>query len=252
MALVRGAPQLLVETNINGSIGYEDKLGRTVGLANMAYLFPAFSPRLLASLVASSTAACTSGVVTVTAAAHGITATTYDGFKFYYPGSPSLVAGWYDGFSRTGTNDLTFLAPASANFTSESVNSGAAFTAEVVFQTLTLPSNTLSVGSCLNARIFRASSSATGTKTTRLKINGTSATTLTNSSTTAIVMSSDLSLIVASSTVGYSHGNQVSTGTTTAVRAPIDTTIAIDVAISGQLDTAGMFLFMLCPKVDIF
>ncbi len=214
--------------------------------------FPGFAPRLIASLVVSSTAACTSGVVTVTATAHGITATTYDGSKFYYPGSPSLAAGWYDGFARTGVNDLTFLAPASPDFGSESVNAGAAFTTEVVFQTITLPANTLSVGSCINARVFTASSTATGSKTTRFRINGTNAVILINSSTSAVVLARDLSIIVATPTKAYSNSNQVATGSTTASTPTIDVSTAMDVAISGQLDTAGMFLFMLCPKLEIF
>lgn len=214
-------------------------------------VFPNFAPRLLASLVSSSTASCTSEVVTVTAAAHGITATIYDGVMFYYPGSPSLAAGWYSNFARTGTDTLTFSAPGIANFTSESVNSGAAFTTEVTFQEITLPPNTLEVGSCLNVRLFRASNNVAGTKTTRFKINAVNATTLTNSSTTSIVMSSDFSIIVTSPTASYSHGNQVATGTTTATRQLIDITTAMVVAVSGQLDTAGMFLFMIVPKLSI-
>jgi hypothetical protein len=225
---------------------------KTIDMAKGLFKFPNFAPRLLASLVANSTAACTSGVVTVTATGHNITATTYDGSTFYYPGSPSLSAGWYNGLSRTGANGLTFLAPDSADFGSESINAGAAFTGEVTFQSVTLPANLLSPGNCLNARIFRASNNAAGTKTTRFKINGTSASTIANTSTTAIVLASDLSIIVASNTASYSNGNQVSTGTTTATRQAIDTAAAMDVAISGQIDTAGIFLFMLCPKLEIF
>jgi len=90
--------------------------------------FPDFAPRLLASLVASSTAECTSGVVTVTATSHGIPASNLDGAEFYFPGSASLAAGWYASFYRSSADVVTFSAPGVPDFTSESVNGGSAFT----------------------------------------------------------------------------------------------------------------------------
>ena len=132
------------------------------------------------------------------------------------------------------------------------MNAGAAFTTEVVFQSVTVPANTLSPGSCLNARVYTASSTAAGVKTTRLKIGGGNAIPLQNSSTTAVVLARDLSIMVATPTKAYSNSNQVSTGSTAATTPIIDISTAMDVAISGQLDTAGMFLFMLCPKLEIF
>lgn len=101
------------------------------GLGSQPFVvkFPGFRKSLLASLVVSSTAARTSDIVTVTATAHGITTgTTYVGFRFFYPGSPSLAAGWYDSIvSIPDANTITFNAPG-ANFGSESVNGGAAYT----------------------------------------------------------------------------------------------------------------------------
>lgn len=85
------------------------------GLGSQPFVvkFPDFRKSLLASLVVSSTAARTSDIVTVTATAHGITTgTTYVGFRFFYPGSPSLAAGWYDSIvSIPDANTITFNAP---------------------------------------------------------------------------------------------------------------------------------------------
>jgi hypothetical protein len=81
---------------------------------------------LLASLAASSTAARSSNVVTVTATAHGVP-NTYNGFRFYYPGSASLAAGWVDNITVVDANTITFPSTGT-NFGSESVNSAAAYT----------------------------------------------------------------------------------------------------------------------------
>jgi hypothetical protein len=101
------------------------------GLGSQPFVvkFPGFRKSLLASLVANSTASRTSDIVTVTATAHGITTgTTYVGFRFFYPGSAGLTAGWYDSIvSIPDANTITFNAPG-ANFGSESVNGGAAYT----------------------------------------------------------------------------------------------------------------------------
>lgn len=115
---------------------------------------------LLASLVAGATAARTSGVVTVTATAHGITTgATYVGYKYFYPGSSSLAAGWYDSIlTIPDANTLTFSA-AGADFGSESVNGGAAYTSATDTISMIIPGNTLRDQSKL--RIHHARSGGT-------------------------------------------------------------------------------------------
>ena len=115
---------------------------------------------LLASLVAGATAARTSGVVTVTATAHGITTgATYVGYKYFYPGSSSLAAGWYDSIlTIPDANTLTFSA-AGADFGSESVNGGAAYTSTTDTISMIIPGNTLRDQSKL--RIHHARSGGT-------------------------------------------------------------------------------------------
>ena len=121
---------------------------------------------LLASLVAGATAARTSGVVTVTATAHGITTgATYVGYRYFYPGSSSLAAGWYDSIlTIPDANTLTFSA-AGADFGSESVNGGAAYTSATDTISMIIPGNTLRDQSKL--RIHHARSG--GTTSTFLK-----------------------------------------------------------------------------------
>jgi len=85
-----------------------------------------FQRCMVASLVASTTAARTSNVVTITATAHGIP-NTYNGFRLYYPGSPGLAAGWVDNITVVDANTITFPS-VGTDFTSQSVNAGAAYT----------------------------------------------------------------------------------------------------------------------------
>lgn len=85
-----------------------------------------FQRCIVASLVTSTTAARTSNVVTITATAHGVP-NTYNGFRFYYPGSAGLAAGWVDNITVVDANTITFPS-VGADFTSQSVNAAAAYT----------------------------------------------------------------------------------------------------------------------------
>ena len=213
--------------------------------------FPGFAPRLLASLVASSTAACTSGVVTVTAVAHAIPASSFEGFSFYFPGSPSLVAGWYSNFARTGVDTLTFSAPLSADFGSESVNSGAAFTSEVTYESIVIPGNTLRVGDRVTIPHFRASNNPAGTKTSRMKIGSNTISQLVNSSTTVLCGASDLSFTVDSSATAVGHNNFNGTLTSTINRFAADIATDLTISLTGQISAAGIYMSMIAPKMRI-
>lgn len=164
------------------AIRYPDKavmLGQTIPFTN-------FTPRMVASLVAGTTAVCTSGVVTVTATAHAITAGGYDGYQIYYPGSPSLAAGFYENLTVVDVNSFTFSAPLSPNFLSESVNGGAAMTTEVTVASVDIPANTFRIGDFVEALLFRRHSTTAGTKLTNLYY-GTSNVGDSSSSSTATV-----------------------------------------------------------------
>lgn len=128
-----------------------------------------FRRSLLASLVANSTATRSNGLVTVTAAGHGIlTGATYAGYRFFYPGSASLAAGWYDSIvSIPDANTLTFTAPG-PDFASESINAAAAYTTATNLPSgLTIPANTLVEDVSLRLSAPVASLNTAATKTIR-------------------------------------------------------------------------------------
>ncbi len=209
------------------------------------------SPRILPSLAASSTAACTSGVVTVTATAHGIPATNFDGYTVYYPGSPSLAAGWYGGMSRTGVDTITFSAPSSADFVSESVNAGAAFVSEVTFDSLVLKPGAIAVGDTIYLPVYRCSNSAASTKTTRVKVGATTMCQNANSSTTAIYGTSTFALMVDTSTSIISAASTEGSMTGTQTRVAVDIASDVTISVTGQVSAASQFLAMIFPKLLI-
>lgn len=135
--------------------------------------FPDFRPSLLASLVASSTASRTNGVVTVTATAHGITTgALYTGFRFFYPGSASLPAGWFDSIlSIPDANTLTFSAPG-PNFSSESINAGAAYTTLTSIVSTTIPGGLLKPFTRITSVLFRSGDLTATTKNLRNVFGG--------------------------------------------------------------------------------
>ncbi|AEI70971.1 hypothetical protein [EBPR podovirus 3] len=129
--------------------------------------FPGFRKSLLASLVTSSTASRTSDVVTIAATAHGVTTgSIYVGFRFFYPGSPSLAAGWYDSITDVQTNTISFNAPG-ANFGSQSVNGAAIYTTLTSIIATTIPANTLRSSSKITSNLFRSGDTTATTKNLR-------------------------------------------------------------------------------------
>ena len=212
--------------------------------------FPGFAPRLLASLVASSTAECTSGVVTVTATSHGIISTVFDGFEFYYPGSANLAAGWYGNFSRTGVNTFTFSAPLAANFSSESINSGSAFTDEITFASITLPPNTMSAGDIVRA-VFACNQDATSNnRTQRFKIGST---TICNNgistSSSSIIMSLAFSVVGQLSQFGAVSREH--SAASSEVYTTEDISNAVTLSVTNQLAAAGCYSAITSLKLEI-
>lgn len=133
--------------------------------------FSGFKRLLLASLAANSTASRSNGLVTVTATSHGVTTgATYQGFRFFYPGSAALTAGWYDSIvTIPDANTITFSAPG-ADFGSQSVNGAAIYTTETTAWTGVLPGNTLITGSEMVHRVFKAATNSANQHTVKMKI----------------------------------------------------------------------------------
>lgn len=125
-----------------------------------------FVRSIVASLVTSTTAARASNVVTITATAHGVP-NTYNGFRFYYPGSPTLAAGWVDNITVVDANTITFPS-IGANFSSESVNAGAAYvTATNISTPFMIPAGMITDSSQGRIIVSVASLNTAATKTLR-------------------------------------------------------------------------------------
>ena len=204
-----------------------------------------FSPtRLLSALVASSTASCTSGVVTVAATAHGISSNAaFTGCEFYYPGSPSLAAGWYPNYARIGVDSISFSAPGVANFASESVNSGNAFVDEVTVASVTIPANILVPSTYVEIPFFRASGSAAGTKTHKLKIGSSAIVTIANTSTSLVMGLSSLGFVVSAPGKAVGHVSQIGTLAGTATPVTFDPSVAQTISITHQVSAATLFIY---------
>src|ERR1035437_4943698 len=130
----------------NGSIQYSP-IRISSGISSSSLSASSINARILPACAASTTVSQSTTAVTVInggagPTAHNIQATTYDGFQVFFPGSPSIAAGWYGGFTRTSTTAYTFNA-ASATVASESVNSGAAYATETTAMSVTIPGGLL-------------------------------------------------------------------------------------------------------------
>ena len=144
------------------------------GLGSQPFVikFPGFRKSLLASLVTSSTAVRASGIVTITATAHGVpTGSTYVGFRFFYPGSAGLAAGWYDSITDVQTNTISFSAPGT-DFGSQSVNGAAAYTTLTSVSAFSIAAGFLRPFSRIAFVYFRSGDTTATTKSIRNMING--------------------------------------------------------------------------------
>lgn len=125
-----------------------------------------FQRCFVASLNTSTTAARASNVVTVTCTAHGVP-NTFNGFRFYYPGSPTLAAGWVDNATIASANTITFPS-IGADFGSESVNAAAAYVAATnIPGGILIPAGMVADTSTLRYIVNNVSLNTAATKTIR-------------------------------------------------------------------------------------
>ncbi len=102
MALVRGTPQFLVETDANGGLGFESRDGRQVGLLSTDGLFAIVGIPFLIMPGDGAASGCqftgTNGAFTLSAAILASVGTSLAGCYAYFSasfGGSSLPAGWY-------------------------------------------------------------------------------------------------------------------------------------------------------------
>jgi hypothetical protein len=207
--------------------------------------FPGFKKCLLASLVTSSTASRTSNIVTITATAHGITTgSTYVGFRFFYPGSPSLAAGWYDSIvSVPDANTITFNAPGT-NFSSESVNAGAAYTtATQVSGAGIIPAGyLLDVTKSVSMAIPMGGGGTAATKTLKMTFNGVAL--LSSTATTACFGCRRSEIYSVSNTQIGAFFSVQNGSSSSAPSVTIDKTTDISVGVQLTISAAADFIVL--------
>ena len=212
--------------------------------------WPAAAGILLGSLVASSTASRTSGVVTVTATAHGITTgSTFVGYRFYYPGSPTLAAGLYDSIlSIPDANTITFSA-AGADFSSESINSGTAWTTTTDLTTMTIKGNLLKDLSRVIIRIGKLGSTGGATKTVTETFGGSQLGVQTATSNSISDTSTGFRCYGTNKQLAFSYSD--GTGGTIYQTLTKDITVDQSLTIRGTISAAGEFLALIGARVEI-
>ena len=211
--------------------------------------FPGFKKCLLASLAASGNQASrTSNIVTIAATAHGIpTGSTYVGFRFFYPGSASLAAGWYDSITDVQTNTISFNAPG-ANFGSENVNGGVAYTTLTTINSLIIPAGTVKPNTRITTNILRSGDTTTVTKTVR---NVFSTRQLGVGTQTTGPQCWHRMSIHCDETGGLAVANNDGAGAISLATGTIDFSVDQTFSISGSLSAASGFLVVYNASVEI-
>jgi len=212
--------------------------------------FPGFKKCMLASLVANSTASRSNGLVTITATAHGITTgATYQGFRFFYPGSASLAAGWYDSIvSIPDVNTLTFSAPG-ADFGSQSINAAAAYTTLTSLCSVVVPGGTIRPYGRLTSNAFRSGDNTATTKNIRNLI-GTSQLGL-SSTTTASQGAYRVSITFDDAGKAYAAAAQDQTGAGTLASGTFDLSLDQTFSLQGSVSAAAGFFTLISAFLEI-
>jgi hypothetical protein len=210
--------------------------------------FPGFKKCLLASLVTSSTASRTSNIVTITATAHGITTgSTYVGFRFFYPGSPSLAAGWYDSIvSVPDANTITFNAPGT-NFSSESVNGAAAYTTLTDVASLIVPAPFMVPGTHMSLTGYHGGDTTSVTKQVRTYLNNLNVHTH-GVTTTAFVRFQGSNVLVEG---GKSYGHSGFDNLSSSTEYLQNVTFGVDGTFSVRASLSAASAFIYIPTIEL-
>ena len=172
------AARNIVTSEVNELTGVIKKIGtdrdalHDIGVPKRI-AFTDFSPSIVASLIAGAAASRTGNVITVTAAAHGIPASTLDGYRFYYPGSANILAGWKTGFSRTGVDTITCIDDVSGSVSSEVVNSGAVWNTATRISGIVIPGGLMGPRGTCEVKATRSGGTTAASKTISYNLAGT-------------------------------------------------------------------------------
>lgn len=234
-----------------------DKLtgGIEISAGGMGFVIPerfgGFSaPSMLASLNTGAAADAVDGVVTVTSTSHGLPTNNslYGGFKFFYPGSASLAAGWYSNYKYLTANTFSFSAPG-ADFASESISATLPYTAQTTVCTTVLPANSMLAGSQLTVSVDCAGTNAATGKSVRASIGSTVFASKTLNAAPAV--SCDFRLTAITSGVQFSTATNVGAGTTTTSAYTKDLTADQLVDVSLILTAANEYAILYGARVAV-
>lgn len=210
--------------------------------------FPGFKRCLLASLVNSSTASRSNGLVTISATSHGITTgATYQGVRFFYPGSPNLAAGWYDSIvSIPDANTLTFSAPG-PDFGSQSINSGTAYTTLTDLASVVLPGYLIVPDTHISVIGYSGGDTTGTSKQIRTYLNNLNVHTHTATSSPFVRFNGSCVLVAGGKSYGHSGFDNVGSATEYFQNAAlgVDTVLTV----KGSLSAASAFLHLPSLKV---
>lgn len=212
--------------------------------------FPGFRKSLLASLAASGNVASrTSNIVTITATAHGVPAgATYVGFRFFYPGSASLAAGWYESITDVTANTISFNS-VGANFGSESVNGGTAYITDTTFCTTEVqPSYISPYGTIIVAGMWGGDASAI-TKNQRVRVGATSFVTKQTSTVPSVEVTATVRIGDDLQTQYVAASDNATT--TNITKLTQNFAAPVGVGLSGSVSAAGGFLTLYGGEVRI-
>ena len=223
---------------------------RAIGIGSVLQYEVTF-PRVIAALVAGATADQTGNTVTVTATAHGLSSAVA-GADFYFPGSPSIPAGWYANLQRPTVNSLTFINPVSQTVSSESVNSGAAFTGNAVIGSISIPPLTAS-GQVI-ADVFRSGGTTAASKQVQWNHGGSLIMKAPASTASPFVRSQNSFANVGATNkqVGYATIDGTATTGSGVYLGTVDTSVASLLEFIGSVSAAADFLLVYSAHVVVF
>ena len=210
--------------------------------------FPGFRKSLLASLVLTSTASRTSNIVTITATGHGIpTGAAYVGFRYFYPGSPSLVAGWYDSIvSIPNANTITFNA-SGTDFGSESVNAAAIYTTLTDVASVTIPASKMQAGTQFSLIGYQGGDTTASSKQMRTYVNTLNV--HTHSTTAQAFVRFQASNVLAEGGKSYGHSGFDNISSSTEYIQNITFGVDGTFLVKASVSTAASFIYI--PTLDL-
>jgi len=230
-----------VTAAVSGQVAGGFKVGELDAAIPTILKFPDFKPSILASFVVGTTAAQSGNTVTVTATAHLIVGSAAkNGWRIYWPGSPSIAAGWYDNFAYVDANTITFYNPVSQTVASESMNAGAIFVAQVTIASITIPGGAMGSNGRITARYVRAGDNTAGNKISRMLFAGYQMTS--NGATTSGCITAQMTIVNRSASLQTSTNSYDAAAGSGYSASGIDTSTDKVVSFTMQVSNASQWL----------